>query len=296
MPGGAGLAMSWKSVVAAALLGLALIHAQASPQPNQPIAFEIASVKPTVSSAFTDPGSSKPGGRWSAIDTTLMTFIRTAYPEYRSPGLIVGGPRWINERRFDIEAKAPMPAPTSEQYRLMLRQLLRDRFNLNVRVTQQPADVYVLVVMRADGRLGPGLKPASAACVAEYESGRLKPQVVPPLQIDSAPQPRAPQPCMAATHERRNLRRTFGTWSFDATLGMLQLLVDRKIVDRTGLKGFYNINLEYDQRSTRPPDGANDLGVSIFTAVQEQLGLRLERRREPTEVLVIESADMPSGN
>ena len=78
--------------------------------------------------------------------------------------------------------------------------------------------------------------------------------------------------------------------------GMLQLLVDRKLVDRTGLKGFYELDLQYDARSTRPPDGADDLGVSIFTAVQEQLGLKLEPRREPTAVLVVESAAMPSEN
>ena len=91
-------------------------------------------------------------------------------------------------------------------------------------------------------------------------------------------------------------QRTVGTWPFAATVGMLQLLVDRKLIDRTGLTGFYEIDFEYDPRSTRPPDGADDLGVSFFTAAQEQLGLKLEPRREPTRVLVVASAEMPSEN
>ena len=273
--------------VVTALLTAGIVHAQAP----QPVAFEVASVKPGITGTGRDPGRPRPGGRWSAKNTTLYLLLRIAYPEYRFPGLIVGGPSWIAEREFDVDAKAATPNPSPEEYTQMLRQLLTDRFKLNVRVEQRPVDVYALVLARADGRLGSRLKPASAACIAEYESGRLKPQVVPPLFIGEKP-----RPCMANTQETRAAQRTVGTWSLAATVGMLQLLVDRKLIDRTGLTGFYEIDFEYDPRTTRPPDGADDLGVSFFTAAQEQLGLKLEPRREPTTVLVVASAEMPSSN
>ena len=275
----------WKSLIVV-LFASTLVGAQA------PLAFEVASVRPSAApDAGRDPGRPRPGGRWSAMNTTLNLLLRIAYPEHRFPGLIAGGPSWMAERTFDIDAKATGPNPTTDEYAQMLRQLLADRFKLQVRTEQWPVDVYALVVARPDRRLGPRLRPASDACVAEYESGRLKPQVVPPLFTGERP-----RPCMANTQETPTSRRTSGTWSFAATAGMLQLLVDRKVIDQTGLTGFFDIDFEFDPRSTRPPDGADDLGVSVFTAVQEQLGLKLEPRRAPTAVLVVESAEMPSEN
>jgi uncharacterized protein (TIGR03435 family) len=277
------------------LVAIGLVLMVANPRAQAPAAvtdaFEVASVKPSVPGGGRDPGRPRPGGRWAAKNTTLYLLLRIAYPEYRFPGLIVGGPSWMTERTFDIDAKATTPNPSTEGYVQMLRQLLANRFHVKVRTEQRPVDVYELLFARSDRRLGPRLRPASDACVAEYESGRLKPQVVPPLFIGERP-----RSCLANTQETPTSRRTSGTWSFAATAGMLQLLVDRKVIDRTGLTGFYDIDFEFDPRSTRPPDGADDLGVSVFTAVQEQLGLRLEPRRQPTTVLVVESAEIPSEN
>jgi uncharacterized protein (TIGR03435 family) len=276
-----------KVTVAIVVLAAGIVYAQ-----TPPVTFEVASVKAALDDGLgMNPGRSWPGGRWAAKQTTLYLLLRIAYPEYRVPGLIVGGPEWMRERTFDIEAKAQIANPSNEEYALMLRQLLGDRFKLKIRVEQRPVDVYALVIARDDGRLGPRLRPASATCVAEYESGRLKPQVVPPLVLGEKP-----RACMATTQEAGALLRTSGTWSFAATVGMLQLMVDRKVIDRTGLTGFQEVDFEYDPRSTRPLDSAADLGVSMFTALQEQLGLKLEPRREPTAVLVVDSAEMPSEN
>jgi len=277
--------MAWKVIVAAALVASGL-QAQAPPA-----SFEIASIRPTIDDGNLDPGRPRAGGRWSAKNTRVELLLRLAYPEHRFPGEIAGGPSWISERTFDIEARAATPNPSTAEYTQMLRQLLRDRFNLKSHVERRPVDVYTLVAVRNDGRLGPRLRAASIACEAEYASGRLKPQVVPPLVVGEKP-----RTCMANTQETRTSRRTTGTWSFAATVSMLQLLVDRKLVDRTGLTGFFEIDFEYDPRSVSPPDGADDLGVSFFTALQEQLGLKLERGTAPLEVLVIDSVEMPSEN
>jgi len=274
------------------VLTVAALHAQ-----TPPIAFEVASVRPTNNDARgLNPGQARSGGRWAALNTTLSLLLRIAYPEHRFPGLIVGGPGWISERTFDIDAKAPIPNPSPNEYALMVRQLLAERFGLKVHIAQRPVDVYTLLVARDDGRLGPRLKPAPPTCVADYESGRLQPQVVPPFVIQAKDKAPPPKPCMPVTHEGNNVRRTFGVWSFAATTSMLQLLIDRKLVDRTGLKGFYELDFEYDPRTTQTVTNADDLGVSFFTALQEQLGLKLERQRETMGVLVIDSVEMPTEN
>lgn len=99
----------------------------------------------------------RPGGQWTSQNATFVTLMRVAYPDFRLPGQIVGGPGWTTSDRFDINARAEgNPAP--DVMNAMLRQLLADRFSLKVHTESREVDVYALVLARADGRLGPGLR------------------------------------------------------------------------------------------------------------------------------------------
>jgi uncharacterized protein (TIGR03435 family) len=152
---------------------LAATASAQSPAPTPP-PFEVVSIKRSAPDIDRiRPGSPGPGGRWQAVNATLLMLIERAYPDYATPELIVDGPRWIREARFDIDARAGREAPRAE-YPAMVQQLLADRFKLRVHTEARTIDVYALVVARNDGRLGPRLKPASAACLAELEAERKR--------------------------------------------------------------------------------------------------------------------------
>jgi uncharacterized protein (TIGR03435 family) len=282
--------------VAAVVLAAGMVHAQAP----LPVAFEVASVKqsppPDPNSMMVRPGSPDPGGRWSARNSTLLMLLQRAYPEFDKPGMIVDGPGWLNERRFDIDAKAA-GTPTREQYPAMVRLLLADRFKLKARVEPRPVDVYSLVVARTDGRLGPRLRPATPECLAELEAERARlAKVTGPITFSSADA----QPCKGANSlGTSGMLRLAGARTLESLAFALQVYTNRLVIDRTGLQGIYEYDLEFDYGATRGINATPDsdaAGGTVFTAVQEHLGLRLERRREPIDVLVIDSVQMPSEN
>ena len=250
-------------------------------------AFQVASVKQSPAGAtMTRPGSPGPGGQWLALNATLEMILQRAYPDYARPGLIVGGPAWIKDRRFDVDARAD-GNPSRAQYELMVRQLLADRFKMKVRTEMRPIDVYALVIAREDGRLGPRLKPASAECIAAVNARREEAKsgaVISSMMT----------PC-GSTREAPG--RVSGAREIGSFLTALQIWMDRRIVDRTGLKGLYEMELEFDYDTLRAVGAGGDTaGATIFTALQEQLGLKLEPRREMTDVLVVESVEMPTPN
>lgn len=263
--------------------------------------FEVVSVKRSPPPAnpnerMVRPGSPQPGGRWSAINATLLMILQRAYPEFDKPGQIVDGPGWLTERQFDIEARAE-GTPTRDQYAAMVRLLLADRFRLRAHVAARPIDVYALVVARADGRLGPRLRPATPECLAELEAERARLAArTGPLTGSSAD----PQPCKGANRlGETGLLRLAGASTLSSLAFSLQVYTDKRVFDRTGLQGTYEYDLEFDFMASRGISSAADsdaAGGSVFTAVQEHLGLKLERRRETHDVLVIDSVEMPSEN
>jgi uncharacterized protein (TIGR03435 family) len=229
----------------------------------------------------------------------MLMLLHGAYPEFEKPGMIVGGPGWLSERRFDIEAKAA-GSPTPQQYEVMVRRLLADRFKLKVRVERRPVEVYWLLVARSDGRLGPRLRPATPQCLAELKAEEKR---VESLGDDVVFTSGDPQPCNGgftpSSVAANKLLRLAGGERLESIAIGLEVFMDKRVVDRTGLKGIYEYELEFDYGSLRSTDvtGRSEVaGTSVFTAVQEQLGLKLERRRETTNVLVINSVEMPSEN
>ena len=280
----AGLAM---------VLATAFTHAQSPAVP--PLAFDVVSIKPTPPNPpVTTGGGFLPGGRWSPRNVTVMMILARAFPEYALPGLIVGGPGWVAERRFDIDARTDRAVAPAE-YPKMIRQLLTDRFKLKTHTEPRPVDVYSLALARTDGRLGPRLRPASSECSAELEAARERERAVRAGSV--TPPPAEPRPpCNADVSMKSGMMRIAGGRSMSELADALQSWTDLKVVDRTGLSGDYESELEFDFRGTVSVANADPTRPSVFTAVQEQLGLKLERSREPVDVLVIDAIEMPSEN
>jgi uncharacterized protein (TIGR03435 family) len=226
--------------------------------------------------------------------------LEAAYDGFRFPGQIVDAPDWATTTRFEVNAIAPATGagePTEEQFNAMVRKLLADRFKLRVRTEQREADVYVLTLARTDGRLGPGLRRAAIDCDALAEArkrGEALPEAPPP-QRDQRPQ------CGSRGEFNGSLQRMrAGGLALSAVVGSIQSAVGRPVIDKTGLTGGWDIDLEYVRESSSFRNVGPDVtpipsaGPSVFTAIQEQLGLKVERGKDKMAVLVVEHVEMPT--
>jgi uncharacterized protein (TIGR03435 family) len=205
------------------------------------------------------------------------------------------GPAWIDTARFDISARAPAGTPVEQNPDLLL-QLLRDRFKLVSRVEMRDSAVYALVPARADRRLGPQLTPSSLDCSKKenfISSGFGVGGVAP----DTAT-PQKPQCGMVSTRDANGAVIRGGGRSLAELAKNLIGRVDRPVIDRTGLAGAYDFVLLFTPEGMAPKRdgiaGPNLDGTSLFTALQEQLGLKLEPQRGPVEYIVIDRIEQPT--
>jgi uncharacterized protein (TIGR03435 family) len=305
---------------------IATVLAQAPP--SDP-AFEVASVKPNKSgTSFVNIGN-LPGGRFNATNVAPIMLFRQAYQ--LQPSQIIGAPGWLESERFDIVAKAPADfVPT--QMPLLLRSLLADRFKLVAHNETRELPIYVLVKARDDGKLGPQLKPAAVDCAAMIAArgrggpppdgrggaGEFVGRGGPGPGGAAAPSPPggpggAPGGAPFGPGNRPPCAQMVGPATISGggmtmaqLANVLSMRVNRIVVDRTGLTSGFDLDLSWtpDQLPQGlppvPPPGAPPLpaidpnGPSIFTAVQEQLGLRLESTKGPADVLVIDSIERPT--
>lgn len=250
----------------------------AAQQPSPSLTFEVASVKPG------DPRIKLPGfrvtpsGQWFVQNSTVVEIIGRTFPDFTFPGVVVGGPPWAQETRFTIDARAAGSTSVAD-LQAMGRNLLVERFRLRTHVEQRPVDLYALVLAREDGRLGAGLRPSSAECVAARS---VIPRNPFPAECPS-------DSGQSATGTRISERG----WRISQLVAMLQPWIDRGVIDRTGLAGHYDMDFVFDFASVRGIEEGANL-PSIFTALQDHLGLKLERRHEPMNVLVIDSVEPPT--
>lgn len=268
------------SVFALPFLVSAVVSSQVvrsdGPQPQ----FEVATVRLNKSG---DTGAAldlRPGGRLVGRNQMVRNLIRIAFN--LRPHEMVGGPAWIDADRFDIAAKSAeadldangMMPP--EQFMLRLRVLLEDRFQLKAHWETREVPAYALVVAAA-GKLGPKLKVHTGIC------GRAGSEIVPP--------PGSPTSHCGVTANRTPTSGTvIGTGiRMDTIARNLSNAAGRTVFDTTGLTGAFDFELLFT-----PEQSPDTTGPSLFTAVQEQLGLRLEPGRGPVDVLVIDSAERPS--
>jgi uncharacterized protein (TIGR03435 family) len=279
-----------RTVLSAALsllaLTLAPIPARVTAAARQaPAQFEVASVKVNTSGDAKVAIQMLPGGRFTATNATLRQLIRNAYQlqEFQ----ITGGPNWLDRDHFDIVAKAEGASPDDPgRARLMLRALLAERFALTVHIEARDLPIYALVPAKSDGTLGPELKRTGPECEARD----------------------AGSPGNRSTCDLRVLPGTVAAGR--ATLAELAVglspLVGRIVQDRTGLAGNFAFTLRWTpeqmspglERKARamglPP--VDTEGSSLFTAVREQLGLKLDSQKGPVDVLVIDRAERPKEN
>jgi uncharacterized protein (TIGR03435 family) len=224
-----------------------------------PLAFEVATIKPT-DPAFGGIVMRLGGGRFSATGFTLKDLVAFAYEVDNSQ--IVSGPNWFASDRFDILGKPEKEGPLNrDDARVMLRTLLAERFRLKIHRETREMPVYVLTV----GKNGSKMKPRMAGDGGE--STRLT------FQGTKATGRRVSAKVLAEE--------------------LQAMALDRPVLDKTGLTGDFDFNLSW-----RPGDSAagdpND--PDIFTAVQEQLGLKLEPQRAQAEAIIVAAAERPSGN
>jgi uncharacterized protein (TIGR03435 family) len=294
-------------ILASALLApvAPLAHSRQTPAaPAQP-QFEVASIKANKSGDGRVMLGFQPGGRFNATNVTLRLLIRNAYQ--LQDFQIVGGPSWMTDDHFDIVAKAedgaiggPPPAqgqPSAIQ--LMMRSLLAERFKLVVHEENREMPIYALILAKSDGKFGPQLKKSDADCAALAGARGRGPAGPPPTPTPGAP----PPPCSIRIGPGSLLAGGQTMTQFASSLGMF---AGRIVVDKTGLAGGYDFTLNWtpDQAANRPPgappgpDGApvDPNGPSLFTAVQEQLGLKLDSQRGPVKVLVIDRVERPTEN
>jgi len=264
--------------------GAGLLGQSPAPAPNRP-SFEVASIRKNVSLSDSASVRGQPGGRLTVTNNTLRNIIRNAYNVQNFQ--IVGGPEWINNDRWDIVAKAADDAQP-QQMLLMLQSLLADRFKLVIRREMRDTSVYALVLARSDGRLGPGLRPSSVDCAALVAAARGRGE---PLRNTINGRP------ACGTRSTRGSIVTTAVAMADFARN-LSPQTGRAVVDRTGLSGTFDIDLMWTPDQAPPgvdgpaPPASGD-GVSLFAAIQEQLGLKLDAQRAPVDTLVIDSAERP---
>lgn len=279
--------------VAAAFLTLAMLaQAQAS------LAFEVATVKPqgpaagggrpdvqTGNTSGCDGGFPRLEGKRFVVTTTPYALISWAYGYNKTWGcsyvnfgdLITGGPAWIRNERFEIQALVPDDAPSetldafmkgeAPALEHMLRELLADRFKLVVHRTTKDVSAYALTIAKGGPKLSrpaPDDKPGMGTRRQSTTNGQITNTII------------------GKNVELRDL-------------AFLLLMNTRQpVIDRTGLTGAFNFNLEFAPLNS--DTFAESSASSLFTAIQEQLGLRLETIKTPLEGVVVDSAERPSEN
>ena len=246
--------------------------------------FEVSTVKPNTQpdgprGIIVDPG------RFTATGVLLSDLVRYAwgYSSLTSQTQVVGGPSWMTTARFDIVATTKgTPSLT------MLKSLLEDRFKIVAHVESREMPVFALAADRADKRLGPAIHPSTSQCVGP--GGTAPPSSAAAQSLCGI----RGRPGMYTGEgvNMRQLARTLG--NFPA--------VGRAVVDRTDLGGVYDWTLQWTpsfnsggaEAAVKSQDA--DSGISLFTALREQLGLKLEAQRAPIDIVVIDHAERPTAD
>jgi uncharacterized protein (TIGR03435 family) len=264
-------------------LGLAVL----TQTPNRKPAFEVAAVKVDPVTEGNASLADQPGGRFVANHITLRRVIQFAYRDNQQ---FIGGPDWVDSDRWNIEAKAPdgtVPPRASafsmavpDTTALMMQSLLEDRFKLKVHRETRELPVYELTVAKS------GVKV------------KLSDDQTPPAAIlgGGGPQRGGPLPRGGIRLGRADLEAQAQTMAIFAT-ALGALYVDRPVVDKTGLKGLYDIQLQWTpDRGLTATAPTTATGPTIFNALEEQLGLKLEAAKGPLPVLIIDSVQKPTEN
>ena len=297
----AKLSVARKAVLACvgAIVVVAPILAQSvARSPATEPRFEVVSIRENKTPVL-DPEESSislmPGGRFVTTKWPLRQIILMAFG--LQPQQLVDAPDWIDTARYDISATAGGPL-SQEMADLAIQRMLADRFNLAVHRETREFPIFALTLARSDGRLGPKITKSAVDCKAIMKANMAARGDGPRIEVPQLPNGRPA--CLVSQRFGRVL-------AGGSTMADLALLISRTtgriVQDRTKLGGGYNIDLEFTPDSTvyaggTPPPGAplDPNAPSFFTALEDQLGLKLESVRAPIEVLVIDGIERPTEN
>ena len=251
--------------------------------------FEAASVKPNKSG---DQGSCICGPRADRFTNVPLEVIITWAFGVRADQ-VLNLPSWARTERFDIITKLPEGSPGGLTLVMQMTQsLLAERFNLRMHTESRDGPAYALVVARRDGRLGPKLKPNAVDCAAYLAEKRAAGQTITATGIGDAAL------CSPAVFSNRFVKAS--AKPIDLLTNAIARQVGRPVIDKTGLTGNFDYNLEWSPDLSAPPGSNPDGrggpldGVPLVTALEEQLGLKLESIRAPDQVIVIERLEHPT--
>jgi uncharacterized protein (TIGR03435 family) len=268
-------------------LGAGSASAQVTPLPTATRRFDAASVKPSRRDALAGGGFRIEPGHFLADNTTVEALVRFAYGlEFGEKEAVAGGPAWLRSDRFQVEARGE--ATTASALEAMVRSLLADRFKLRLHEEKRDREVYVLTLVRRDGTFGPALRPTSPAEAAHCAAIESHPPATPEITPDGLKR------CAASFRGGMKLR---GRPLADLT-DMLGELVERTVIDRTGLDQRFDADLDAALNWDHLAGGASSdiagTNAVIFTALREQLGLKLESGRDAVRTIVIDSVERPA--
>ena len=264
---------SFAQRLTATLIMIGLMNAD--PARGQTLSFEAATIKLSLPAVPGQAVSTRivchsvdlgppeiPKGRCVVIRRPLLDFVAWAYNLQRP--MVSGGPEWARSVAFDIEAKAEdLSTATYAQLRSMFQTLLADRFHLAFHRETRDAQGYLLAIAKGGAKLKEAPKDGATSAVQTRSSASY---------------------------------RNFGIAQL---VLFLSTITGRPVIDRTGLTRRYDLELKWtpsELEGARDATADSQPGPSLFTALQEQLGLRLESSRVPAEYLIVDGADMPTSN
>jgi uncharacterized protein (TIGR03435 family) len=286
---------------AAGLIATAASEPQ-TPSTGPAPTYDVISIKPHVGDTNSGSMRQMPGGGVIVVNGSTRTLITLAYSGLTTEP--IGLPAWATSDHYDVNTTAALKEPTIDDRRAMMRALLAERFKFAAHMETRDQPAFDLMLARKDGRLGPGLVPSGVDCDkraaeqrAAAEAARKAGSPPPAPEVFRPPAPGSPVP-PCSTRATGNLVE--GDMNMAGVASFIRPMVGRFVVDKTGLKGYYHLKLE-TSRVFRPPSldtatpGVDD-PPSIFAALPEQLGLKLEPSRAQVEVLVIDHIERPTEN
>jgi len=250
---------------------------------QQPLEFDVSSIKRNPSGAFAGDTRRLPDGTVIATNVPVRYVLGLAWPSDDSEHRNLPG--WATGNRYDVTVKPPAGASPG-QIKEMWRTLLKDRFKLQAHDEMRDTPIYALVVAR-DGALGPQLKRNAHDC-AGVAPAPLRPSVLTDAEVMAG--------CESVFLPGKMISGGTLMSAFAEALG--RGLAGRLVEDRTGLTGYYSLTLTYTPASRTAADVPAAPGdpPSIFTAMQEQLGLKLESARKPVQTVVVDHIEPPTEN
>jgi len=248
--------------------------------PAADLRFDVVSLKRNTSGARSASFGAVPGVAFSMTNVALRALVTYAYGVADEE--VVGAPDWLTADRYDMTAKAE-GKPGDDQVKAMIRTLLKDRMRLAAHIEPQEKPVYALVVARP---AHPGLKKSTLDCDAIRAARDAAARSgTPPTPVPGAPQ---------CGYMWSGATISSGGMTMDTLADILRGLAGRKVLNRTLLEGRYEFTLRASGATSAPP--SPDDPPTIFTALQEQLGLRLDSQRAPLDTLVIDHIERPDEN